>query len=117
VTLDANQLWRGQVREAAVVFGPIVEVRDVLESFLADRVLIADWQETLEAASRCFVQLGTLWSDPEMDDLGRRLESLANRGLDDEPALTQRVASDVERLLDRMRVPGVPRPEDEEWAF
>jgi hypothetical protein len=105
------------VEETAVLYGPVVGVRDVLESFLADRVLIADWHEILTAASGRFVELGALWSDIEMDALGHRVESLANRGLDDEPALTQRVASEMERLLDEVRVPGVPRPDDEDWSF
>jgi hypothetical protein len=39
------------MQESAMLFEPIVNIRDVLESFLVDRVVLGDWRGTLTSAS------------------------------------------------------------------
>jgi len=105
------------MRDATAMFEPVVEVRDVLESFLVNGVLVTDWHATLTDASGRFESLGELWSDAEIVQLGRQVRVLAIEGLGRQDALTRFVASEVERLLDEVRVPGQPRPDDQNWGF
>jgi hypothetical protein len=65
------------MREPALLFEPIVEIRDVLESFLVSAVLVSDWQGTLAAASARLLELGREWSDDDLIELGRITEHLA----------------------------------------
>jgi hypothetical protein len=105
------------MQQAAVLFGPIVEVRDVLESFLQDGVRVADWRQRLSDASRQFVELGhRADGDPQLISLGRRIAELAGSELGTNP-LTTALAGDIADLLDEVRVPGLPQPEDDDWTF
>lgn len=111
-----NVLW-GAMQQTAALFGPIVEVRDVLESFLHDQVLVVDWRQRLTRASQQFVELGVGSPDEDVAELGGRIAVLAEAELAKEPTLTRSVAADVEKLLDQVRVPELPRPEDDDWSF
>ena len=105
------------MQQTAVLFGPIVEVRDVLESFLQDGVRVADWRQRLSDASRQFVELGNgTEGDPRVVRLGDRIAELAGSELGASP-LTSALAAEVANLLDDVRVPGLPRPTDDDWAF
>lgn len=97
------------MRESALVFEPIVDIRDVLESFLVDDVLRSDWQETLAAASARLVELGRAWSDTDLLELARLTEELAAERLGADSALARIAADNAARMLDQIRVPGVPR--------
>lgn len=105
------------MRQATALFGPVVEVRDVLESFLRDAVLIPGWRQTLADASRQFIELGARPNDSDLADLGERIALLAKSDLEHDRTLTCELAADIESLLDRARVPGLPRPEDADWSF
>lgn len=104
------------MQQAVELFGPVVEVRDVLESFLHDRVLVTDWRQRLTEASRQFIEVGDESVDLDVVELGRRVALLAKSDLATS-SLTSAVAADIRRLLDDVRVPGVPRPDDEDWSF
>lgn len=105
------------MQQVAVLFGPIVEVRDVLESFLRDGVRVSDWRQRLIDASRQFSELGRdTDSDPRLIHLGDRIAELAASELETS-RLTRTLASEIESLLDEVRVPGLPLPEDDDWAF
>ncbi|GAB7143019.1 hypothetical protein [Mycobacterium riyadhense] len=105
------------MREPAMLYEPIIEVRDVLESFLADDIVLADWQDTLSAASVRLFELGVAWSDPDVVELSRMTRQLAGEGLTGDLSLARLAANNVARLLENVRIPGVPRPEDDNWAF
>lgn len=105
------------MRQDAAVFGPTVEVRDVLESFLRSQVLIHGWRETLAEASKQFIELGTHPLNSDLTDLGRRIAVLAQTELSEEQALAREVAEEIESLIDQVRVPDLPRPEDKDWSF
>jgi hypothetical protein len=105
------------MQQAAVLFGPIVEVRDVLESYLQDGVRVADWRQRLIDASHRFAELGQAAdTDPRLVDLSERIAELAGLELETSP-LTRALAAEIGDLVDEVRVPGVPRPEDDDWAF
>jgi hypothetical protein len=105
------------MREPALVLEPIVDIRDVLESFLVDEVLLSDWQGTLASASARLLELGRAWSDAELLELGRVTKLLSAKRLASDSALARVAADNAARVLDAVRIPGFPRPEDEDWAF
>jgi hypothetical protein len=106
------------MRDALDLVDPVIQARDVLESFLADQLLVTDWRATLTVAADRFVELGAARSDETMSALGRRVGVLADDRLGgDRRALTEAVAAELAELLDDVQIPGVPRPEDEEWGF
>lgn len=99
------------------LFAPVVDTREVLESFLADQVLLPGWRETLAAAGAQIARLGRQTSDAELSDLGDDVTALSQIDLADALPRVQRVAAAVAGLLRALRVPGLPRPEDENWSF
>lgn len=105
------------MREPAQLFQPIVDIRDVLESFLVNRVVLGDWQLTLTSASARLLELGQAWSDGDLLELGHVTERLAAQDLLADSALTRTAAHGAARVLDQVRVPGIPRPDDEDWTF
>lgn len=105
------------MRQTSVLFGSLIETRDVLESFLRDEVLIPRWRETLAEAARQFIELGADPDSEELTDLGEKIAVLAGAELEQERVLTRDVAADVESLVDQVRVPDLPRPEDPDWSF
>ena len=105
------------MQQATALFGPIVEVRDVLESFLHDAVLISGWRQILADASQQFIELAAGSADSELAALGRRIAVLAESDLGQDWPLTRGVAREIEALLGQVRVPHVPRPEDADWSF
>ncbi|GAA1708714.1 hypothetical protein GCM10009745_65730 [Kribbella yunnanensis] len=105
------------MQEATALFGPTLQVRDVLESFLGDQILVEDWAATLGSASARFDELGTRWHDNSITQLAERLDVLTARGLDEEITLVKSVAADVAQLLDQVSVPGLPDPSSGDWRF
>lgn len=105
------------MREPALVFDPIVDIRDVLESFLVDEVLLADWRATLTSAAARLEELARAWSDGDLLNLAGITEQLVAKSMVSDTALARTAADNAARLLEQVRIPGVPRPEDEDWAF
>jgi len=105
------------MREPALLFEPIVDFRDVLESFLADRIMVTNWQATLVVAGARLRELGSAWSDGDLVALGRTAERfVAERRISDS-TLAREAADSAARYLDQVRVPGLPRPDDNDLAF
>jgi hypothetical protein len=96
--------------------GSIIEVSDMLESFLVDRVIPANWQHTLWSASMRSAELGSYWSDSAVIELGQSLKTLAGTGLDTDTALTRAAAdkllifrsTSISRLCRDPRMPTGP---------
>lgn len=105
------------MRQATALYGPIVEVRDVLESFLRDAVLVPDWRRTLTQAARIFIEADKDPANSGLEDLGEKIAVLAQSELGQERMLAHAVAADIESLVDRVRIPDLPRPEDTDWSF
>lgn len=104
------------MNQTTALFGPIVEVRDVLESFLRDGVLVADWRLRLDEASRQLRELDDATAEEDLAALAEQVTTLVRTGLAGEQ-LTRNVAGQVQDLLAQVRVPNLPRPEDEDWGF
>ena len=105
------------MRETTALFAPTVKARDVLESFLADQILLERWAEILRSVSVRFDELGTRWSDDQMTHLAEQFRILASHGLDEETGLAESVAREIAALLDQTRIPGIPGPESDSWQF
>jgi hypothetical protein len=103
--------------QASALFAPTVEVREVLEAFLADDVLVTGWEATLNAAAIELDELGSRWSDREMTSLAEQVRRLAHDGLREQRVEARMVADQVAQLLQNLRVPGVPQPGDADWSF
>ena len=100
-----------------MLFEPIVDVRDVVQSYLNDRVLIGGWRGTLSKASARLVELGGRWSDDEVLELGTNVGLLATGSFQSDGELALDVARKLDAILDGLRIPGIPMPGDADWTF
>ena len=105
------------MRDAADLADPLLELRDVVESFRSYRVLPPDWDETLR---RAMVALSRLQTSAQVDVLPAGLlpdlDVLLNDGLDRSPQIVEKVATQVADALGKTTIPG-PTPEDDDWSF
>lgn len=103
---------------AADLTDPLVDVRDVLESFRTCQLTPPDWYQTLSAA---MIALDQLPPEVELDDLLPNLlphlNLLLAKGLGNAPQVVDQVADQVAILLEQTRIPGIPSPEDDDWGF
>jgi hypothetical protein len=98
------------MRESAMLFEPIVNIRDVLESFLVDRVVLGDWRGTLASASARLVELGRAWSDNDLLELGHVTKHLAAESLLADSALARTAATMPRGRSIRCVSPACPIP-------
>lgn len=98
---------------------PLVEVRDVVESFRCCGVTPTDWRHSLQEAISALTRL------PREAEVESRLPSLlphlqillAEEGLDGVPKVVSEVADQVAIVLRQVTIPGIPRPEEDNWGF
>lgn len=81
--------------QAGTLVEPVVEVRDVVEPFLVDAVVVSHWQSSLSDAADRFTQLG-------MTELGAMVGELAANGMAERVALTREVSTKIAELLDAL---------------
>jgi len=97
---------------------PLVEVRDVVESFRCCGVTPTDWHEVLGRAIAALDQLPQeVGVERRLPDLLPNLRTLLTTGLGSAPALLDEVAAQVATALQQARIPGIPRPDDADWSF
>lgn len=58
-----------------------------------------------------------VWAESCMSDLVPQLRHLVDAGLAQGDPILEEVAGRVEALLRETRIPGIPRPDDENWEF
>lgn len=97
---------------------PLVDIRDVVESFRAYHLTVPGWDETLR---RAIATLGRI-SPPDQVDaalpgLLSNLRTLLDNGPGNVPRVVDQVADQVAAVLADTRIPGIPAPADSEWAF
>lgn len=104
--------------DTAEVAAPLVDVRDVLETFRRHHVLTEDWATVLSNAARSLDQASAnMVAPPVVAHLAAQLRMLLANGLQANVETVNRVADETQRILSRTRIPGIPRPEDEHWEF
>lgn len=97
---------------------PVAEVRDVVESYRCCGVTPADWHEALGGAIAVLDKLPEeAATDTSLSNLVPLLRILQTEGLDSAPNIVEQVADKVAEVLSRARIPGIPRPDEEEWGF
>lgn len=104
--------------DTAEVAAPLVDVRDVLETFRRHHVLTEDWATVLSNAAKSLDQASAnMVAPPVVAHLAAQLRMLLANGLQANVETVNRVADETQRILSRTRIPGIPRPEDEHWEF
>jgi hypothetical protein len=97
---------------------PLVEVRDVVESYRCCGVTPTDWDRVLDRAITTLDQLpqevGIAYRLP---DLLPHLRILLTGGLGSAPNVVDEVSAQVAAALSQARVPGIPRPDQDYWGF
>ena len=102
---------------AADLADPLLDVRNVVESFRSYHVTPPGWDETLRDAIAALSRLRA----PDqvstvLSALLPALELLLTDGLDSSPLVVEKVATHVVSILKETKIPG-PSPEDDDWSF
>lgn len=104
------------MNQTALLYDPIVETREVLESYRVDGVLVDGWRARLEEASEQLIGLGTTGSDQELVELGQGIRALATLGVPDQTDRADALATEVARRLDQLNSTEMSESY-EDWAF
>lgn len=113
---DVAVLWVVEMY-AADLADPLLDVRNVVESFRSYHVTPPGWDETLRDAIAALSRLRA----PDqvstvLSALLPALELLLTDGLDSSPLVVEKVATHVVSILKETKIPG-PSPEDDDWSF
>ncbi len=104
--------------DSAAVTEPLLDVRDVLEAFRRNHVVQTGWAETLSRAAQALDNLPTTAEvQGTATWIASELRKLVFHGLAYDEQVLSQVANRTADILNSMRVPGIPRPEDEHWEF
>jgi hypothetical protein len=97
---------------------PLVDVRDVVESFRSYGVTPPDWRATLGNAAAALDELSP---GPQLSDLlpplVLHLNELLVGGLAENPVVVSEVAEEVSAVLASVPLPTMPKPTDRNWEF
>jgi hypothetical protein len=106
------------MQNAAELADPLVEIRDVVESFRTCRLLLPDWDTVLGQAVAALSRFGpSAEAEALFSGLLPNLRLLMAEGLRSAPQIVDEVAQQVASALKQTKVPGIPAPEDEDWSF
>ncbi|MGH3831399.1 MAG: hypothetical protein ACRDRS_13295 [Pseudonocardiaceae bacterium] len=100
------------------VAAPLVDVRDVLETFRTHQILTEDWATVLSNAAETLDHTAAdVVAPPAITHLATQLRMLLANGLQADAEILGSAADETQRILSRTRIRGIPRPEDEHWEF
>lgn len=106
------------VSDMTAVVSPLVDVRDVLETFRRHRIFTENWVTVLSDAAIALDQASVDALAPQdLTHLADQLRMLHTNGLQANIDIVNSVADEAQRILSQVRIPGIPRPEDEHWEF
>lgn len=106
------------MEHAADLADPLVDVRNVVESFRSSHLTLPDWDQTLRRVLTALSQLPPQAQvDVLLPGLVSNLGLLLTAGLENVPQVVDIVAAQVATALEQTRVPGIPAPEDDDWSF
>jgi hypothetical protein len=102
---------------AADLADPLLDVRNVVESFRSYHVTPPGWDETLRDAMAALSRLQAPDQvNTVLSALLPALDLLLTDGLDSSPLVVEKVATQVVNILKETTIPG-PTPEDDDWSF
>ena len=97
---------------------PLWDVREVIETFRRYHIVTSDWVKILTAALQ---ELEAVDSSKAMNgiivEVVSGLRQIIEGGLGSDTDLLERISSNTQTLISMMPAPGLPTPEDEDWAF
>lgn len=106
-----------EMQYAADLADPLLDIRDVVESFRSYQVILPGWDETLRRAVAALTRLlPQVQVDALRPGLLSDLGALLAAGLDRSPSLVDKIAIQVANILDETPIPGIPGPDDD-WSF
>jgi hypothetical protein len=106
------------MRYGAELADPIADIRDVVETFRVYRVITADWYEVLTVAVEALDRLPEdVKAASRLPVLIPRIRQLLQSSLKSDDPVLQEVADHIADLLQEIRIPGIPRPDDDHWEF
>jgi hypothetical protein len=106
-----------EMQYAADLAEPLLDVRDVVESFRSYHVTPPDWDETLRHAIAALSRLQALAQVNVLPaGLLGDLDVLLDDGLDRSPQVVDKVATQVADVLGETTIPG-PTAADDDWSF
>lgn len=102
----------------AAIARPLIDVRDVLEGFRRYDLRPTTWSTDLSSAADALDQAATNSRFKEQAErIAAELRKLIEVGLQNDRSLTDRIASETAQVLDQSTIPGIPKPQDEDWGF
>lgn len=104
------------MNQTALLYDPIVETREVLESYRVHGVLVAGWRATLKDASEQLIEFGTAAADQDLVSLGEGVRSLVEGGIAEQDDRARALAGQVADRLDQLNKSELPESEAD-WAF
>src|SRR6266581_595452 len=95
--------------------------RDVIESYRRSHVAISGWstllQEVLETFTRISAQRPVVGESVALAQLARALQDTADARLQVDRGTLDQLSRALRSIVTAIRIPGIPRREDEDWAF
>lgn len=98
---------------------PLWDVRDVIESFRTCEIINPRWNAILSTAAAQLQSeaIREPASSAQLADVAHELRQLLDSGLDANRELLDHVAAVTANLVQTLRIPGIPSPDDDNWAF
>lgn len=97
---------------------PLVDVRDVVESYRCCGIAPSGWPEVLDRAVATLRKLSQKFDvDGSLPGLVPNLRTMLIEGLAYDPRVLDEVAAQVANALRQVEIPGMPRPDEDYWGF
>ena len=105
--------------DTTAVASPLVDVRDVLETFRRHGILMENWDVILSNAATALDQQVSAdeFFSSVVTYLAAQLRTLVTNGMQANIDIVNSIADEAQRILSQIRIRGIPRPEDEHWEF
>jgi len=95
--------------------------RDVIESYRQSHITVSGWILLLEEAAQSFTRISAqrpvVGGAVPLAQLAQALSVTAEEGLLADHEMLDRLSRDLRSIVTNTRIPGIPRPEDEDWSF
>lgn len=94
------------------------DVREVVETFRRYHIVTPDWAAILTAALRELEAVDRPKAiNGRIVEVVSELRQIIEGGLESDVDLLERISGNTQVIISMVPVPGLPTPEDENWAF
>ena len=92
--------------------------RDVIESYRQSHIAVSGWSALLEEAAQSFARLSEHPGGvAPLAQLAQVLDATVRARLQVDQETLNWLSHELRTIVTDTRVPGIPRPEDEDWSF